>query len=343
MDRHDPLGQDRLMATLPVIDISALRTGSPEACETVAAQLDAAAREYGFFYAEGHGIDDALFDRLEAVSHRFFALPEDEKAHIAMAKGSTAWRGWFPLGGELTSGLPDRKEGLYLGEELGPDDPRVRAGWPLHGANLWPEALPELREAVDAYLTAAIDAAEALMRGMAVALGLAPDHFAARLTRQPTLLFRIFHYPPGVPDEPGYGVGEHSDYGLLTLLGQDHHGGLAVRARNGSWIDVPPRDRALVINIGDMFERLTLGRYRSAPHRVINRSGRDRLSYPLFFDPDFAATVEPLPIGGEAERDPARWDGVDLHAAIGTYGDYLIGKVGKVFPQLAEQSLTPLT
>jgi len=327
------------MATLPVIDISALRGGAAEGSAQVAAQLDAAAREFGFFYAEGHGIDDALFDRIEAVSHRFFALPEAEKARIDMAKGGTAWRGWFPLGGELTSGLPDRKEGLYLGEELGPDDPRVQAGWPLHGANLWPDALPELRETVDAYLAAATGAAEVLMRGMAIALGLPPDHFAGRLTRRPTLLFRIFHYPPGLPDEPGYGVGEHSDYGLLTLLGQDSNGGLAVRARDGGWIDVPPRGRALVINIGDMFERLTLGRYRSAPHRVINRSGRGRLSYPLFFDPDFAATVEPLPIGAEAARDQARWDGVDLHAAIGTYGDYLIGKVGKVFPELAAKRL----
>lgn len=331
------------MRTLPVIDISALHDMcSPEEVARTAAALDGASREFGFFYAEGHGIPDALFDRLEAASHRFFALPEDDKAGIAMAKAGTAWRGWFPLGGELTSGLPDRKEGLYLGEELGPDDPRVQAGWPLHGANLWPDRLPELREAVEDYLAAAVAVAEALMRGLALALGLPSDHFAERLTRQPTLLFRIFHYPPGEPAEPGFGVGEHSDYGLLTLLGQDAQGGLEVRTRDGGWIDVPPRRRALVINIGDMFERLTLGRYRSAPHRVINRSGKARLSYPLFFDPDFAATVEPLPIASEAARNEPRWDGIDVHAPIGTYGDYLIGKVGKVFPELAEQSLAPL-
>ena len=118
------------MRTLPVIDISALHDmRSSEGIAQATAALDAASREFGFFYAEGHGIPDALFDRLEAASHRFFALPEHDKAGIAMAKAGTAWRGWFPLGGELTSGLPDRKEGLYLGEELGPDDPRVQAGW----------------------------------------------------------------------------------------------------------------------------------------------------------------------------------------------------------------------
>lgn len=322
------------MIALPVIDIAPLRTmDDAAAVERVAAAIGAASAEFGFFYAEGHGIADALFERLEAASQCFFALPEAEKAVIAMAKGGPAWRGWFPLGGELTSGRPDRKEGLYLGEELGPDDARVAAGWPLHGANLWPETLPGLRGAVEDYLTAAVAAAEALMRGMALALGLAADHFETGLTRRPTLLFRIFHYPPdGAADEQG--VGEHSDYGLLTLLGQDAHGGLEVRAANGEWIAVPPRGRALVVNIGDMFERLTRGRFRSAPHRVINASGRERLSWPLFYDPDFAASVDPLPIPATTRLLP-RWDGVDVHDAGGTYGDYLIGKVGKVFPDLA--------
>jgi isopenicillin N synthase-like dioxygenase len=113
---------------------------------------------------------------------------------------------------------------------------------------------------------------------------------------------------------------------------------LQVRTRDGGWITVPPRGHALVINVGDMLERLTLGRYRSAPHRAINRSGKDRLSYPLFFDPDFSASVEPLPIAAsDAVPGEARWDGVDVHAAIGTYGDYLLGKVGKVFPDLAKE------
>lgn len=329
------------MTALPVIDIAPLRAmNDAEAAARTAEAIGAASAEYGFFYAEGHGIADALFERLEAASHAFFALPEAEKAAITMAHGGTAWRGWFPLGGELTSGRPDRKEGLYLGEELGPDDARVAAGWPLHGANLWPAGLPELRAAVQDYLAAAVAAAAALMRGMALALGLPADHFAAGITRRPTLLFRIFHYPPGGAADD-LGVGEHSDYGLLTLLGQDRHGGLEVRAADGSWIAVPPRGRSLVINIGDMFERLTRGRFRSAPHRVINESGQERLSWPLFYDPDFAASVDPLPIPATTRLLP-RWDGLDVHDAGGTYGDYLIAKVGKVFPELAGKQLRDL-
>lgn len=329
------------MTALPVIDIAPLRAMDDAAgAARTAEAIGAASTEFGFFYAEGHGIADALFERLEAASHAFFALPEAEKAAIAMVHGGTAWRGWFPLGGELTSGRPDRKQGLYLGEELGPDDARVVAGWPLHGANLWPADLPELRTAVEDYLAASVAAAEALMRGMALALGLAADHFAAGITRRPTLLFRIFHYPPGGTADD-LGVGEHSDYGLLTLLGQDRHGGLEVRAADGSWIAVPPRGRSLVINIGDMFERLTRGRFRSAPHRVINGSGQERLSWPLFYDPDFAASVDPLPIPATARLLP-RWDGLDVHDAGGTYGDYLLAKVGKVFPELAGKQLRDL-
>ena len=321
------------MTALPVIDIGPLVAPGGAAASATAAAIDAAAREFGFFYAEGHGIDHAVFDRLETASHRFFALPEAAKARIAMTLGGRAWRGWFPLGGELTSGRPDRKEGLYLGEELGPEDPRVAAGWPLHGANLWPTELPDLRAAVEAYLVATRRVAEALTRGIALALGLPGDYFERGLTARPTLLFRIFHYPAATDDD--FGVGEHTDYGFLTLLAQDRHGGLEIRSRTGEWIAAPPRGNALVVNIGDMFERLTRGRYRSAPHRVVNRSGHARLSFPLFFDPDFARAVEPLPDRtGKIAADAPRWDGLSVHEAEGTYGDYLLGKVGKVFPSL---------
>ena len=328
--------------SLPVIDIEPLRSMSDAAAiTTTAQQIDAACRAFGFFYAVGHGIAPAIVSDLLTASRAFFALPDAEKAKIAMDKGGIAWRGWFPVAGELTSGIPDLKEGLYLGEELGADDPRVTAGLPLHGANLWPVAAPALRPAVEAYLGAATCAGEALMRGMALALGLSSNHFADGLTCNPTLLFRIFHYPaagPGSATEEGFGVGEHSDYGLLTLLGQDDKGGLEVRTQTG-WIDVPPRGDALVINVGDMFERLTRGRFRSAPHRVVNRAGVSRYSFPLFFDPDFTAPVEPLPTTSFEATCDARWDDVDLHAPIETYGDYLLGKVSKVFPELAGSKL----
>src|SRR5690606_28011674 len=131
----------------------------------------------------------------------FFALPEATKMEIAMAKGGRAWRGFFPLGGELTSGRPDGKEGLYFGTELSAEHPRVKARWPLHGPNLWPAAVPELQPAVEAYMAAATRAARYLLEGVALSLGLQADYFEAHYTAEPTVLFRIFHYPPTLPSD----------------------------------------------------------------------------------------------------------------------------------------------
>jgi isopenicillin N synthase-like dioxygenase len=322
---------------LPVVDIHTLMEGDEVVDDAWAVQdLDAACRSHGFFYLVGHGIPQSVLDDLEGQSRRFFALAEDEKARIAMANGGPAWRGWFPVGGELTSGRPDIKEGVYFGEELGSDDPRVKAGWPMHGPNLWPDNPPGLRPAVEAYMAGAVRAAHILTEGLSLALGLGYKYFHQRFTADPTVLFRIFHYPPQPPNADGFGVGEHTDYGFLTLLAQDRHGGLQIKV-DGAWLDAPPIQGALVCNVGDMLDRLTRGAYRSAPHRVINTSGQDRLSFPLFFDPGFDAVVEPLSLEA-APRGP-RWDEADLDAVTGRYGDYLLGKVGKVFPGLKAQVL----
>ena len=131
---------------LPLIDVSSLigDCDDTEAKLRCAQEIDSACREFGFFRIKGHGIPAELQQRLDSLSREFFNLPEDEKAKIAMEKGGAAWRGWFPVGGELTSGKPDRKEGLYIGEELGLDHPLVQAGTPLHGENLFPERPSEL-------------------------------------------------------------------------------------------------------------------------------------------------------------------------------------------------------
>jgi isopenicillin N synthase-like dioxygenase len=314
--------------------VSALvgRPGPP--VDRVARDIERACRDNGFFYVVGHGVPAESLGRLDTASRQFFSLPEADKLEIAMRHGGSAWRGFFPVGAELTSGRPDRKEGLYFGVELDEDDPRVRAGLPLHGRNLFPRQVPELREAVLDYIAALTATAQAVLRGVAVSLGLDAGYFADGYTADPTVLFRIFHYPPSPPDSDDWGVGEHTDYGLLTLLAQDANGGLQVRSNDG-WIDAPPVPGAFVCNIGDMLDRLTGGWYRSTPHRVRNLSGNDRLSFPFFFDPDFTAEVPPLPSLGASAGDGApRWDGQDLQAFTGTYGDYLIGKVSRVFPQL---------
>ena len=254
---------------------------------------------------------------------------------ISMSTGGRAWRGYFPVRGELTSGKPDLKEGIYFGEELSNDDPRVRANTPMHGSNLFPEEVPELRPIVLEYIAAATRAAHAVMEGIAESLELRSDYFATHYTAHPTVLFRVFHYPPSLNTYEEWGVGEHTDYGLLTLLVQDDLGGLEVKTKDG-WIVAPPIPGAILCNLGDMLDRLTGGLYRSTPHRVRNASGKGRLSFPLFFDPDFRADIRPLPERATSAADDSgeRWDRANVHAFEGTYGDYLLSKVAKVFPDL---------
>jgi isopenicillin N synthase-like dioxygenase len=321
--------------SVPYIDVSPLVTGRGDA-EAVGRAIDDACRAVGFFIIVGHGVDASLRAQLDDSARRFFALDESEKAAIAMAHGGRAWRGWFPLGGELTSGVPDRKEGIYFGAELAASDR------PLHGPNLFPSRPAELRGAVLAYIDALTALGHTVMRGIALGLGLERDWFRSQLTADPVVLFRIFHYPPALASEDAeaWGVGEHTDYGLLTLLLQDDVGGLQVRSANG-WIDVPADPDALVCNVGDMLERMTGGRYRSTPHRARNAGTRGRLSFPFFFDPGWDAEVVPVPdvAAGMAGPAPERWDGANVLELSGTYGEYLLAKVTKVFPALSDHVL----
>ncbi len=137
---------------IPLIDIGPLVSGSAKR-DDVARRLGEACREHGFFYVVGHGVDDGLCQRLEALSREFFSRSTDEKLRINMAAGGRAWRGYFRVGDELTSGKPDQKEGIYFGQELPDDHPAVVARTPLHGRNLWPE-VAGFRETVLEYLAA---------------------------------------------------------------------------------------------------------------------------------------------------------------------------------------------
>eukprot|EP00037_Helgoeca_nana_P011553 m.104000 g.104000 ORF g.104000 m.104000 type:complete len:343 (+) comp20901_c0_seq2:52-1080(+) len=338
--------------SLPVVDMSAVSAARSEVDgghAAVARQIGAACSDLGFFYITGHGVDPDLIERVVAGSTAFFALPEASKQAIAMEKSGRHWKGWFRLGGELTSGQPDHKEGLYLGDELGMDHPEVRKGTLMHGPNLWPEVpgFPTFKHDVLQYLDELERVAHLVLAAIATSLGLPQNHFDATFRPSPTRLLRLFQYPTPTDSETRgrWGVGEHCDYGVLTILLQDDVGGLEVRARNGEWLSAKPIPNSFVVNIGDMLERLSWGRYRATPHRVRNSSDhRDRLSIPFFFDPCWDAIVEPIRELGGAPSDASptpgdRWDGQDV--VIGpprAYGDILTDRVAKVFPALFQES-----
>lgn len=324
---------------LPIIDVSPLRLAFADRNE-VAWQIRNACEDTGFFYIVGHGVDVGLQARLENLSREFFSQDLDTKLAIDMSKGGRAWRGYFAVGDELTSGRPDMKEGLYFGAELDSSHPLVKSQTPMHGANLFPSNMPALRETVLAYMNEMTKLGHALMTGVALSLGLDSNYFAERYTSDPLILFRIFNYPAerGSHGE-SWGVGEHTDYGVLTILKQDDSGGLQIKSRSG-WIEAPPIANSFVCNIGDMLDRMTGGLYRSTPHRVRNQADHDRLAFPFFFDPNFNAEVKAIEGSRVIDDDrEERWDRESVHDLSGTYGEYLLGKVLRVFPQLRSEVL----
>ena len=339
-----------MTTVLPLVDVAPLFAVARDetAVLDVARQLDQACRRFGFVRISGHGVAAERREQLTALANEFFALPDEIKAEIAMERGGSAWRGWFPVGGELTSGKPDGKEGIYFGEELGPEHPGVVAGLPLHGANLFPAEPAGLAAAVLDWMTSMTSLGLSLLRALALGLGLDEHWFDENVTTHPTTLFRIFHYPPDFGGDDDWGVREHTDYGVLTILAQDGTGGLEVHSPAGdSWIEVPSDPDVLVVNLGDMLERMTMGLYRSTPHRVRNTSPVGRLSFPFFLDPSWHATVTPMPLdvldnvdvssGARQHRASERWDRADVHAWTGTYGEYLTAKVSRVFPTLVSR------
>ena len=342
---------------IPVIDISNVDASLLD----TAFLIDKACREIGFFVLRGSSLKLDLVEDLEKAAREFFSLPESEKMEINMEKAGSAWRGYFPMGGELTSGRKDGKEGLYFGNDHPKDHPKVLARTPLFGTSLYPKFPKEMEDLVKEYVDSLRKISDDLMRLLDVSLGSPLGWFEENLTKDPITLFRIFNYRP----DSGYdfGVGEHTDYGLITLLLQDSCGGLQVKRKDGEWIDVPPRASGstdLIVNIGDMLEKITGGLWVSTPHRVKAQAadpGCSRLSFPFFYDLDWSCQPSIWSMlrkkdrtfaddegdtlldrhsygGGISVASSSRWDKADVHDWSGTYGEYLSGKVAKVFPLL---------
>ncbi|SME99238.1 Isopenicillin N synthase [Tistlia consotensis] len=307
--------------SIPVIDIEGLARGSEAAIGQVAEQIRAACTDVGFFYIVNHGIEPAVIEAAMESSREFFHLPLEEKRKVA---AGASHRGYNALGKALMDGaeLPDFKEFFQVGLELPADDPDVLAGQPLRGSNLWPERPAAFRPAMSRYYDAIGEVGRVLLRGVAVSLGRPGDFFDSRYAK-PLQRTQVVYYPRLTAAEgpDRFGVAPHSDFGCITLLYQDSSGGLEVQNLTGDWVAGPPLEGALVINVGDLLERWSNRHFVSTKHRVINRSGHERLSIATFFDPDYTALIDPAEL----------WtDEAPLFEPT-TAGDHIMGRIQRSF------------
>ncbi len=281
--------------TLPIIDLESSDGNNQASPTRIAAEVGAACRDFGFFYVLNHGVDQGLIAEAFALSHRFFALPPADKRRLAIEEigGNRGYSGLLHEALDPARG-PDLKEAFNVGLDLAPDDAELMAGKPFRSLNAWPDP-PGFRETLLAYYDACTGLGARLHRAFASNLGLKPDFFADKFDR-PMATLRLLHYPaPSRSADPEVGAGTHTDYGNLTLLATDDVGGLEVRTRAGEWIEAPVLPGAFIVNIGDCLMRWTNDVYVSTPHRVVNRSLRERYSIAFFFDPNPDAMVETIP------------------------------------------------
>jgi isopenicillin N synthase-like dioxygenase len=304
---------------IPVIDVAPLFEAASGGLSRVGAQILEASERIGFFYVRNHGVGRALIDRTVTEALAFFRQPQERKLGVRV---SAHHRGFIPIGEAKMYGgaRPDLKESFIWGLDIAADDADFRGG-ALLAPNQWPDGRAALREAFNRYFDATHVVGWQLMRAFAAALDLDEQHFVRRIAK-PISRCSAVYYPPQAPESGSeqFGVAPHTDYGCLTLVYQANVGGLEVYGRDRQWVLAQRIEDTFVVNVGDLLARWTNERFRSTPHRVVNRSGEERLSLATFVDPQDDCLIEPVCRPGESPRyEPVRC------------GDYIRGRFDRSF------------
>jgi len=263
--------------------------------------------DYGFAIIRDHGIPQDLIDEAEEKAKQFFALPEETKRKYLIEGGGGA-RGYTPFGIETAKGASahDLKEFWHVGRDL-PEGHRFHGHMP---DNLWPSEVEGFKDVFQRLYAAFDEAGLKILRAVARFLKLDEEYFTDTV-RDGNSVMRLLHYPPiDKPTGSHIRAGAHEDINTITLLLGAEEAGLQLQTKDGRWLDVSPKPGELVINIGDMLQRLTNGKLRSTSHRVINpapdRASKARYSMPFFlhFRSDFL--IEALP-GTVPEGEQPKW------------------------------------
>jgi len=291
-------------AQIPIIDMSADDA-------TIIEQLRYACEVVGFMQVVGHGVPSSLIEKHAEFHRSFFSLPQETKERLRLSDECPV-RGYFGKGGEDLDNVlgkqvdaagkekiaqqtrKDHKEALDMNgvpwsKPTGGNVAEV-FGMP---SRLPTDELEGFREVVEDYSAEMFKMSRRLLSFMAQVLGQEADLFEAHLTN-PVATHRLLHYWPTEDYNTQIGVGEHTDYGLLTILKQDSVGGLQVlNAKDSTWVHATPIEGAFVVNLGDMLQRWTGNRFKSTVHRVVNTSNLDRYSVPFFLEPNMDSMIVP--------------------------------------------------
>jgi isopenicillin N synthase-like dioxygenase len=275
---------------IPVLDAQSLAAGQPN--PRFLQTLEAAARDWGCFYLENHGISALLCDQTLAQTRRFFLLPEALKNEMHL-RHSPHFRGYSQM-----KNARDWREQVHFGPENTGASYTGKDWAPLIGPNCWP-VLPDtrFRETVLEYFGAAEQLGTNLLRALWQAAGAGAN--TAETAEKPYTLLKLLCYYPQPGGTPQPGVAPHCDWSWLTLLLQDDTPGLQVLSADGQWVEAPPRHGALLVNLGELLELWSAGAWRAAPHQVINPSQETpRMSVPVFINPALGQWVQPMPGAG---------------------------------------------
>ncbi|MEP3145258.1 isopenicillin N synthase family dioxygenase [Qipengyuania citrea] len=304
-------------------DIAVVSLAQP--LDSIADELGRSFQQYGFAVIRDHGIPQELIDRAEALSKQFFALPDEVKRAYHIPGGGGA-RGYTPFGTEKAKDakVHDLKEFWHVGRELPEGHPLAE----FMADNVWPSEVAGFRETFSELYAAFEEAGGRVLEGIALHLGLDREFFAPTIEDGNSVM-RLLRYPPleGEEAEGAIRAAAHGDINTITLLLGAEEAGLELLTAQGDWKAVAPPEGALVVNVGDMLDRLTNGKLRSTTHRVVNPRGdaayRARYSMPFFlhFRPDYV--IETLPSCIDAESGTTPPEPISSH-------DYLMQRLREI-------------
>ncbi|MCJ1473379.1 hypothetical protein MMC13_002030 [Lambiella insularis] len=320
--------------TIPTIDISPFTSpnASQQAKDDVVKEVHDACSTYGFFNLVGHGVPAEAQERTRRSAKLFFDLPLEEKMEVSVDKSmGKSFRGYesSKIQTHQVGLLPDTKECFITGVEIPSDDPD--AGSFSTGPNLWPKSLSKeaFETPIMEYRSLMVELAKTLVKILGLGLpkewGCSPNVFD-ELTVKPSIPMRLLYYEPQTEIDPRqFGVGDHTDFGCVSILLQEKGTkGLEVwYPPSQTWIPVPVMENAYVINMGDTMHRWTAGHYRSARHRVVNYSGVERSSIAFFLNGNLKLQIKPLDGSSDEETNIGEHIRSRLAHTMGENGKFL--------------------